>query len=335
MRMLCRRTLAMLALVALSPAIAVGQPAKVGIVTTLEGNVTARRAVLPHPISLKFKDEVFFHDTINTGERSLARVLLGGKSIVTIRERSAVTISEAPGRSFINLESGKVGVAVAHERMAPGESVDIRTPNAVVGIRGTVLVAEVTCSGGGACQGPVTTNFSMLRGRGEVWQLDPATGAPVGPPRLLTAGSQFTVAGGIAQLTPIPPGQGDQVTAGLESAGPPHRDAANHEQVKSQVVGATMAVLTALTGGLHGRAAPAVVPDGTSPGTSSSAVQTAQAPIVAYERCEENSAGGCQSAGLVNPPSAGGPGTVTEAVSIVSNAFPERQILNDAVDLAN
>src|SRR5262249_61243093 len=107
------------------------------------------------------------------------------------------------------------------------------------------------------------------------------------------------------------------------------------EQVKSQVVGATMAVLTALTGGLHGRAAPAVVPDGTSPGTSSSAGQTAQAPIVAYERCAENSAGGRRGAGLVNPPSAGGPGTVTEAVSIVSNAFPERQILNDAVDLTN
>jgi len=336
MRRLCRRTLAMLALVALSPALAAGQPAKVGIVTTLEGNVTARRAALPRPISLKFKDDVFFHDTINTGERSLARVLLGGKSIVTIRERSAVTISEAPGRSFIDLQSGKVGVAVAHERMVPGESLDIRTPNAVVGIRGTVLVAEVTCAGDGPCQGSVTTNFSMLHGRGEVWQLDPATGAPVGPPRLLTAGFRFTVTGGIAQLAPIPPGHDEQVTAGLESTGHPHRDAANHEQVKSQVVDATMAVLTALTGGLHGRPAPAVVPDGTSPGTSSSAVQTAQTPIVAYERCEDNGSGGCQSAiGLVNPPSAGVPATVTEAVSIVSNAFPERQILNDAVDLTN
>jgi len=126
------------------------------------------------------------------------------------------------------------------------------------------------------------------------------------------------------------------VTAGLESAGPPHRDAANHEQVKSQVVDATMTVLTALTGGLHGRTAPAAVSGGTSPGTSLSAVQTTQTPIVAYERCEENGAGGCQSAiGLVNPPSVGGPGTVTEAASIVSNAFPERQILNDAVDLTN
>ena len=119
-----RPALAMLALVALSPALAAGQPAKVGIVTTLEGNVTARRAALPRPISLKFKDDVFFHDTINTGERSLARVLLGGKSIVTIRERSAVTISEAPGRSFIDLQSGKVGVAVAHERMAPSARPD-------------------------------------------------------------------------------------------------------------------------------------------------------------------------------------------------------------------
>src|SRR3989442_14827747 len=104
MRSRCRRILATLAFVALSPVVATGQPAKVGIVTTLEGNVTARRAALPRPISLKFKDDVFCHDTINTGERSLARVLLGGKSIGRIRERSAVTISEAPGRLFIDLQ---------------------------------------------------------------------------------------------------------------------------------------------------------------------------------------------------------------------------------------
>src|SRR2546429_8153754 len=109
MRSRCRRILATLPFVALSPGVAVGQPAKVGIVTTLEGNVTAGRAALPRPVALKFKDDVFFHDTITTGEHSLARVLLGGKSIVTVRERSAVTISEAPGRSFIDLQSGKVG----------------------------------------------------------------------------------------------------------------------------------------------------------------------------------------------------------------------------------
>src|SRR5438093_5148492 len=70
MRSRCRRILATLAFVALSPVVAVGQPAKVGIVTTLEGNVTARRAALPRPVALKFKDDVFLHDTITTGERS-------------------------------------------------------------------------------------------------------------------------------------------------------------------------------------------------------------------------------------------------------------------------
>src|SRR5206468_2626335 len=114
------------------------QPEKVGIVTTLVGNVTARRVILPESVPLKFKDDVFYEDTITTGDQSLARVLLGGKSIVTIRERSVLTITESPGRSFVNLESGKIGLAVARDRLAPGESVDIRTPNAVIGVRGTV-----------------------------------------------------------------------------------------------------------------------------------------------------------------------------------------------------
>src|SRR5256886_13704014 len=229
MRRLCRRTLAMLALVALSPALAAGQPAKVGMGAPLEGSVTARRAALPRPVALKFKDDVFFHDTITTGEHSLARVLLGGKAIVTVRERSAVTISEAPGRSFIDLQSGKVGVAVAHERMVGGESLDIRTPTAVVGIRGTVVVAEVTCASAGACQAPDTTNFYMLRGRGEVQQLDPASGSPIGPPRVLAAGFQFTVTGGVARLVPLPPGHEHRATARLRSARHPHHDADHHD----------------------------------------------------------------------------------------------------------
>src|SRR5262245_24614611 len=336
MRSRCRRILATLAFVALSPVVAVGQPAKVGIVTTLEGSVTARRPALPRPVALKFKDDVFFHDTITTGEHSLARVLLGGKSIVTVRERSAVTISEAPGRSFIDLQSGKVGVAVAHERMVGGESLDIRTPTAVVGIRGTVVVAEVTCASAGACQAPDTTNFYMLRGRGEVQQLDPASGSPIGPPQMLAAGFQFTVTGGVARLVPIPPGHENRVTAGLHSAGHPHHDAANHDQVKNQVVDATMAVLTALTGGLPGRPAAATVLGGTSPGTSPSPVQIAQALVVPYEGCEEGSSGECQGpGGTVNPPSEGAAPTVTQAGPIVSNAFPERQILNDVVNLTN
>jgi len=86
MRKFRHPALALFVLAILSPTAALGQAEKVGVVTTLEGNVTARRAVLPLPVPLKFKDDVFFRDTITTGDQSLARVLLGGKSIVTVRD---------------------------------------------------------------------------------------------------------------------------------------------------------------------------------------------------------------------------------------------------------
>ena len=82
-------------------------------------------------------------DTVTTGDKSLARMLLGGKAVVTVRERSTVTITEVPGRSTIDLDSGKFALAVAREKMRPGEEIQIRTPNAIAGVRGTVVVTEV------------------------------------------------------------------------------------------------------------------------------------------------------------------------------------------------
>ncbi len=303
-RTLGRRALAVLVLVALSPTLAVGQVQKAGVITTLEGNVTVRRVVLPQPVTLKFKDDVFFQDTVTTGDRSLARMLLGGKSIVTIRERSVVKITEFPNRSLIELEAGKVGLAVARDRMVPGESVDLRTPTAVVGVRGTVVVAEVlraTTQAGTAGAG-VTTNFFMLRGSGEVRRLDPATGAPVGPPVTLTAMQQVSVTGTSVRVAPIPPGQVAQVTAGLESTGYPHNDAGNQEQVKSQVVQATAAVLGAT-------AAQGAV----TPVSAVVAAALAAAPVV----------------------SASNPALIVPPVANASKAFPERLIENQTANLVD
>jgi len=64
----------------------------------------------------------------------------GGGAAVTMRERSALTITRIPGRSTVKLESGKIGVAVAREKMRPGDSMEVRTPAArsprVVNVRG-------------------------------------------------------------------------------------------------------------------------------------------------------------------------------------------------------
>src|SRR5438876_8224656 len=235
-----RRALAVFVLVTLCPSLAWWPPEKVGSVTTLVGNVTARRVILPESVPLKFKDDVFYEDTITTGDQSLARVLLGGKSIVTIRERSVLTITESPGRSFVNLESGKIGLAVARDRLAPGESVDIRTPNAVIGVRGTVVVTEVL---------PGASNIYFLRGSGECSVLDPRTRRPIGAPVIVKPFEAFKVVGSTMRIDPIPPSQVGQITAGLDVKGYQHIEAGNKEQVKKQVTDATAAVVGALASG--------------------------------------------------------------------------------------
>src|SRR6266446_787284 len=156
-----------LLLAAVWPASASAQVTKAGVVTTLEGNVTAARTAGTQPVALKFKDDVFVNDRVVTGDRSLARLLLGGKAVVTVRERSALTITEVPGRSTIDLDSGKVAVAVAKDKMRPGEQIEVKTPNAVAAVRGTVFVVEVIRASASAsnAQGGVTANYYVFTGQ--------------------------------------------------------------------------------------------------------------------------------------------------------------------------
>src|SRR5215470_13035326 len=112
-----------------------------GVVTAVSGQVTVTRSTTPS-LPLKFKDEVFLRDRISTAERSLARLLLDQKALVTVRELSELEITEESGRSTVDLGAGKIAIGVARQRMRPGEIVEIRTQNAVAAIRGTVVVAE-------------------------------------------------------------------------------------------------------------------------------------------------------------------------------------------------
>ncbi len=133
-----------LALHAVWPALALaeGQP-KAGVVTTLEGQAVVARAAMPEPIPLKFKDDVFLKDRIDTREYSVVRVLMGGKALVTIRELSVFTVTEESGRAVGDLQTGKLAVGVAKSLLKRGEAIEVRTPNAVAAIRGSLLVAEV------------------------------------------------------------------------------------------------------------------------------------------------------------------------------------------------
>src|SRR5262245_38117667 len=197
--MIRRWLAAALAGLVLWPALAAAQLERAGFVTTLEGNVVARHGAVPER-PLKFKDEVFLQDTVSTGEKSLARMLLGGKAVVTVRERSVLTITEVPGRSTIDLASGKFALAVARDRMRSGEEIQIRTPNAVAGVRGTVVIVEVTPPSVGRS---TITNFYVLRGTITAQPIDPSTRLPASgafPVREMEAYSQVGNSPGVVSV---------------------------------------------------------------------------------------------------------------------------------------
>jgi hypothetical protein len=181
-----------------------GQPA--GIVTAVYGTATVSRASLA-PRALKFRDDVMLRDRIATGDESLARILLGGKAVITVRERSVVTITESPRVSTVDVESGKIALAVAKERMRPGESIELRTPNAVAGIRGTVVIAEVTRQGG-----DVSTRFTLLTGVIEVLRLDAAR-RPIGAASVLNPLQTISVDRVLSPVRPITGADGQAASA--------------------------------------------------------------------------------------------------------------------------
>jgi hypothetical protein len=215
-----KRFAPVLLLLAVCPALAWAQTSgdtsrNAGVVTTLAGNATVARASLPGPQPLRFKDAVFLRDRISTAERSIVRVLLGGKALVTVRELSALTITENTGRSIIDLSSGKIAMGVLRQRMRPGEVIEIRTPNAIAAIRGTVLVVELIPESGGSDGAPrYTTKVHVLHGLVEV--SDPNN--PGAPPQQVGTLETWSRTGGEPfSLVPLSPSAAQQVLADLRS----------------------------------------------------------------------------------------------------------------------
>jgi len=233
------------------PAIASGQAARAGVVTTLQGTATVARATAPQPMPLKFRDDVFVQDSIVTGESSIVRILLGGKAVVTVRERSALTIHETPTTSTIEISSGKIALAVAKERMKPGESVQIKTPNAMAGVRGTVVIADVAEPA--QVGGSVTTRFTLLTGIVDVTRLDAGTGQSTGQPVMLHPLQTVVVTGhtppGTARA--ISRGEAQKIASDYKVSLPTPPPAANTEVTERQI---ELAVehSAALTGGPFG-----------------------------------------------------------------------------------
>ena len=159
----------------------------IGVVTTLSGEATRTSMAARAPAPLRFKDGVFGADTIRTGERSFVRMLLERKAVLTVRELSVLRITEDATQAAVDLKAGGIAFSVAHPRLRPGETVLVRTPNAVAAVRGTKIVVET--------QGAVT-HFHALTGA-----LDVASHANPTAWRRLQAPGSLTVTGAVVGTT--------------------------------------------------------------------------------------------------------------------------------------
>jgi hypothetical protein len=187
----------------------------VGVVTTLVGEATVARSASAQPLDLKMRDDVFALDRIITKERSMVHVLMGGKALLTVRELSVVTVTEEGGRATVELQSGKVGLAVVRERMKPGDVIEVHTPHAVAAVRGTVLVVEIVPSlaGGDLDPNGAFTNVHLLHGKLDVSLRSNPGGAPVRLESLQTVTVTRDVLG---KMRPLDLATANSVTAGLK-----------------------------------------------------------------------------------------------------------------------
>jgi hypothetical protein len=137
--------LSLAALVALSSSATAG----IGVVTGVRGDATVRHEAKPQAQTVKFRDELFWLDTLNTGPQSGLRLLVLEKSVITLREHSqlqlreeAATPSQPKKKNVINLVAGAARAVVEKDALKDTDY-EIRTSRAIAGIRGSDVVGVV------------------------------------------------------------------------------------------------------------------------------------------------------------------------------------------------
>jgi hypothetical protein len=211
-----------------------------GKVSTLIGQATVTRAPVATPAALKLADDVFVRDRLATAERSLLKVALGPRAVVTVRELSTLIITEQSGRSAVGIESGKLSFGLLPPAggpgAGPGQLYEIRTPNAVAAVRGTILIVETRRLPGPAPDGgpPFHSELSLLdggpvdvftgtSGRGvlQTRQALSVIGNTIGAIRVLTPAARAAAMAGLTvprPIGPIPPAARGTITSQQQQA---------------------------------------------------------------------------------------------------------------------
>jgi len=193
---------------AVTAAVAHGYTSKgVAVVTAVAGPVNLERAAVTQP--LKFRDDLQWLDVVEARKEGIARLLMLGKMSVTVRELSRLEIrqeavQDGGTRYDLDVNAGKIRASIERSLVRSSERIQIRTPNAVAGVRGTDLVVEIED------QPRESRAFGLLASRDGAVQL---VQAPAG---LQT--TVYTVAGEVEVLNRLAPGARAERLGAFEGA---------------------------------------------------------------------------------------------------------------------
>jgi hypothetical protein len=172
-------------------ALAPARGAGIGLVAGIRGDATVRHDRAAQAQQLKFKDDLFWQDTLSTGTDAQLRLLILQKSVITMKELTQLQLREelvSPNqpkkKSVVDLVSGAVRVAVDKDALKDSDY-EVHTNMAVAAIRGSDLFGQKTGEDRVKfCTGPessVTTIHRNSRvGRKELHNLQCADVSPDG-----------------------------------------------------------------------------------------------------------------------------------------------------------
>jgi hypothetical protein len=215
MRASSSTTLAFLVLLMFGNVASAGAGQPVAVVSTLSGDVTVARS--GGSVPLKFKDETFRDDIIRTADQSTVRLLLRAKALLTVQQRSVLTLGEEQGNLTVRLETGQIGVSVADRRLRAGDILQIETPNVQAALGpGNIIVNASKVSG------RVQTTVYVMDGSVEISVADTAARRSV----KIEAPRKLTVVGkALGNARALSAAESTQLLAQLRTTSPQHLNA--------------------------------------------------------------------------------------------------------------
>jgi ferric-dicitrate binding protein FerR (iron transport regulator) len=185
-----------------------------GSVTKLDGKVSIERG--GRSIAAVLAMPVLIGDKIETTAQSNLTIVLSDGSEISLSESSSIVIDQtmvgtARADSFINLFKGRLH-SVVNPRGGTLPAFEVRTPNAVVGVRGTDFETEYV--EGKPCPGfPKCSRYTDVGVYSGVVEVRNPTSAHPSSVRV-SSGHETTVPCELPPATPGPLGMGDLTAPG-------------------------------------------------------------------------------------------------------------------------